>query len=60
MCPLVRDIRKFQRDLDKFFTVHEGADVILTRNLAMKRFKLTEDEYNIALQAWQVRTQPKP
>lgn len=41
-----------EKAIFKFFSVHEGADIILTRNLAMKRFRLSEDEFNYWLGKW--------
>lgn len=43
--------RNGQTILD-FLSIHDGADVILTRNLAMKRFKIDEDVFNYWLGQW--------
>lgn len=38
----------------QFFTVHHGGDPVLKRNLAIKRFKITDIQYDHWLDVWHV------
>lgn len=50
--------QKLKDMIFKFFTTHEGGDVILVRNLAIKRFKLSDEEYNEVLAEWRFKQKP--
>jgi len=43
------------KNLFQFFDDHRGGDVILARNLALKRFPITESEYDMWLGEWRFK-----
>lgn len=45
-------------EMFRFFSTHEGADAVLTKVLAQKRYGLTDDQYNSWLGLW--RSEQKP
>jgi len=48
-CPKCKNTGK---TIYEFFDTHEGGDILLIRNLAMKRFGISENEFNYWLGDW--------